>query len=144
MNKRPVISTNARPSEVTVAYWLYAERRVGDYPISTPRSGKWLLFIPVEQVDGVWNAIKRAVEEGRLGDSAKVATARPNPNASNPNVKVICVYTYDADDDADVTRVREELRQLGFTQRIPYKTDDATRQGQYQVWGHTRVSKRYE
>jgi len=144
MSNRQSISADARPSEVTAAYWLYANRCVGDYPASTPRSGKWLLFIPVEQINGVWAVIKHAVEEGRLGDSAKVATGRPNPNASNPDVRVICVYTYDADDDTDVTRVREELRQLGFTQRIPYKTDDATLQGQYQVRGHTRISKRYE
>ncbi len=84
MSNRHAISANTPPSEVTAVYWLYAERHVDDYPASTSRSGKWLLFIPVEQVDAVWEVIKRAIEEGRLGDCAKVATARPNPNASKP------------------------------------------------------------
>ncbi len=33
-------------------------------------------------------------------------------------------------------RVREELRGLGFTWRIPYKTDEATLEGCCQVRGH--------
>jgi len=114
------------------------------YPESTDRCGKWLLFIPTEQIDDVWSHIKQATEEGRLGGSAKVATARPNPNAINPNQHVICVYTYDIEDEDDVTRVREELRQLGFTRKIPYKTDDATYAGKYRVRGNTRISARYE
>jgi Domain of unknown function (DUF1917) len=133
-----------QPSTVVDAYWLLAERHVGHYPPSTPRCGKWLLFIPAVDIDTVWQRVKHATEDGLLGDSAKVATARPNPNARSPNMRVICVYTYDVDDDADVTRVREALRSLGFTQKIAYKTDDATYQGKYRIRGDTRISARYE
>lgn len=118
--------------------------RIGEYPASTVRCGKWLLFVPAAKIDDAWAAIKQTTQEGRLGGSAKVATARPNPNATNPNVRVICVYTYDADDEEDVTRVREELRRLGYTRKIPYKTDDATLAGRYQARGDTRISLRYE
>lgn len=75
---------------------------------------------------------------------AKVSTARPNPNAKNPNEHVICVYTYDYRDRGDVDRIRAALRDLGITWKIPYKTDAATRAGQYQVRGHTRISTYYE
>ncbi len=133
-----------RPSEVTDTYWIYAKRKTNDYPKASLRSGKWLVFVPVEQVDKVWSAIKRATEEGRLGDSSKAATARPSPNAQDPNLKVICVYTYDWTDVEDVRRVRQELRELGITRKIAYKTDQDTLSGKYRITGHTRISKYYE
>jgi hypothetical protein len=85
-----------------------------------------------------------ATEEGRLGDSAKVATARTNPNAVDQDKKVICVYTYDWQDREDVMRIRAELRALGITWKIPYKADADTCAGRYRVAGHTRIGKYYE
>jgi hypothetical protein len=92
----------------------------------------------------VWIRIKHATEHGRLGDSAKVATAKPNPNASDPVTKVICVYTYDWTDKADVSRIRDELRALGIVSKIPYKADRDTLTGRYARRGHKRISKYYE
>ncbi len=137
--------SDANPSEVTDAYWIYATRQKGAYPKSNPaNSGKWLVFISVDNVDIVWKKIKIATENGQLGGTSKVATARPNPNATNNNMKVICVYTYDYTDKEDVMRVRQELRKIGIENKIPYKTDNATRQGQYQVKGNSRISVYYE
>jgi hypothetical protein len=102
------------PSEVMDEYWIYARRRSADYPPHTERGGKWLLFIPKEHIDEAWATIKEATEDGRLGSSAKVATACPNPHETNPGSKVICVYTYDGDDRDDVGRVPGDLRALGF------------------------------
>ena len=79
-----------------------------------------------------------------MGSGAKVSTMKPNPLARDPNTKVICVYTYDADDALDCTRVRDELRALGVTWKIPYKTDAQTNAGRYAADGASRVSKRYE
>ncbi len=137
-------SSEPRPSQVTDEYWVYAERTTGGYPVATPNSGKWLIFVPISQIDEVWVRIKHATEEGRLGDSAKVATARPNPNASNPALKVICVYTYDWTDRTDVSRIRQELRELGIVSKIPYKADRDTIVGRYAKRGHKRISKYYE
>jgi hypothetical protein len=132
---------DCRPSQVTDDYWVYARREVGDYPpYNTARGGKWLLFVPKEHIDQAWATIKQATEEGRLGDSAKVATARPNPHATNPQSKVICVYTYDGDDRDDVGRVLAELRSLGFRGRLFWKADAATRSGLYSGAGR-RVSR---
>jgi hypothetical protein len=130
-------------SEVTDVYWLHAARQIGDYPAATENSGKWLVFVPLSQIDEVWANIKLATEEGRLGSSAKVATARANPTAADDK-KVVCVYTYDWTDEGDVKRLREELRELGITWKIPYKADQDTFAGRYVVRGHKRISKYYE
>lgn len=138
------ISDTEKPSQVTDRFFLYAYRQKGKYPKSIERSGKWLLFVSDDQVDEVWGSIKCAVEEGHLGDSAKVATARPNSLAKDSRTKVICVYTYDWTDEQDVGRVRRELRQLGFTQKLPYKADEDTLAGRYTQTGHRGTSKYYE
>lgn len=134
----------AKPSEVTNVYWLFAERRKGKYLSHTSRGGKWLIFVPIKDIDEVWDKIKKATEEGKLGSSAKVATGRPNPNVTNPETKVICVYTYDWTDEKDVKRIREELRKLGITNKIPYKADEDTLSGKYRITGHRSISKYYE
>lgn len=135
------VSDFERPSEVTDRFWLFAYSRQTDYPAMTDRSGKWLLFVPVGEVDQVWAIVRSAVEDGRLGALAKVATARPSPLAMDQGVKVICVYTYDWTDEPDVMRVREELRRLGFNQKLSYKADQDTISGRYAHTGHRRLSK---
>jgi hypothetical protein len=136
--------SNTKPSEEIEAYWIYASRQKGSYPKSNANSGKWLIFVSVDNIDTVWEKIKLATESGLLGGGSKVSTAKPNPNAAISNMKVICVYTYDYTDKEDVMRVRQELRKIGVISKIPYKTDNATRQGQYQVKGNTRISVYYE
>jgi hypothetical protein len=133
-----------QPSTCVTAYWLYADRRLGNYPEHTLHGGKWMIFVPLGEIDRAWETIKRAVERGQLGGSAKVATALANPNALSTQERVVCVYTYDVEDRQDVFRVRAALRELGFTQKMPYKTDAATRAGQYRSLGNRRVSVYYE
>jgi hypothetical protein len=148
-NRQKAISSpysDSKPSEVEMAgvYWIYAMRKRGKYPEATSRSGKWLVFVNIEEIDEVWDKIKKATEEGKLGSDAKVATAIPNPNATNSETKVICVYTYDYADEKDVNRVREELRKLGITKKIPYKADEDTNKGKYAIRGDKKISKYYE
>ena len=122
----------------------FAQRKKGEYPKSTIGSGKWLIFVKADQVDEVWAKIKTATEEGKLGGSTKVATAKPNSLATDPNTKVICVYTYDWTDEDYVMRVREELRKLGIAGKLPYKADTDTYAGKYSHTWHTGISKYYE
>jgi hypothetical protein len=131
------------PSQIQDDYWVSARARKNRVPF-TERSGKWLIFVPLNELDDAWAKIKKATEEGLLGNSSKAATTLPNPNAADPAKRVICVYTYDADDREDVFRVRQALRDLGFDRPIPYKTDRATLEGRYQVKGHQRISLYYE
>lgn len=121
-----------------------------------------MIFRSTEQIDDVWEQIKTAVEDGMLGFEAKVSTcyekrgklhicffllprsriakifyAMFTANAAH----VICIYTYDHTNEIDVLRVREELRTMGFTEELGYKTNAATNAGIYQSTGHKKVCK---
>ena len=122
----------------------FAFRQIGNYNKSNKNGGKWFLFVDIRNVDIIWEKIKLAIENGLPDKYSKVATAKPNSIAKNPNQKVICVYTYAYTDKEDVLRIREELRKTGVTNKIPYKTDNTTREGQYEVKGDTKVSTYYE
>ena len=131
-----------KPSQVTEVYWLWARRQRGTYPASSEdKVGKWFVFVPASQVDAAWAIIRRAVENGLLGDTAKVATARPSPLAQSGGEHVICVYTYDWTDEYDVRRIHAALCGLGFTWPMSYKTDADTLAGKYAKRGHTRIGK---
>ena len=120
-----------RPSQVFNEYWLYSKRELGSYPQHTSKSGKWLIFVPIDKIDYIWEVIKKATVNGMLGNLSKVATARKNPTAKDHNIKVICVYTYDYSDMKDVFRIRRALTELGFTNKLIYKSDQSTREGRY-------------
>lgn len=57
--------------------------------------------------------------------------------------RVICVYAYDYQDKRDVMRIRQELRKLGFTNKLAYKTDEDTIAGKYRFTVQSRISKYY-
>jgi hypothetical protein len=108
-----------------------------------PLSGKWLIFVNRNKVDEIWAKIKLAVEEGKLGNIAKVSTAKPRPTAANRDEHVICVYTYDWTNKRDVMKIREELRKLGIVWKIPYKSDEDTIMGKYTKTGYRGIKKYY-
>jgi hypothetical protein len=119
------------PSKTTQMYWI-----VLDAPGSAPEAiedenaGKWLIFQEPDVVDAAWKKVRDATIAHTLGISTKVSTAKPNPD-SRDNRKVIYVYTKDWADEADVMRVREKLRELGFIDRIGYKRNIETFAGEY-------------
>lgn len=119
------------PSKTTQTYWI-----VQDAPDSAPEAiedenaGKWLIFQEPDAVDAAWKKVRDATVALELGISAKVSTAKPNPD-SRDSRKVIYVYTKDWADEADVMRVREKLREIGFTDRIGYKRNIETFAGEY-------------
>jgi len=137
-----------KPSISTEGYWKMAicKRQRGHYPTAKPKSGKWLIFVDRKNVDEVWAKVKTATEENKLGRLSKVSTAKSKPAdlGYEKDRHVICVYTDDWTDEKDVKRVREELRKLGITDKIPYKADEDTWSGKYRARGHTRISKYYE
>ena len=119
------------PTKTTQMYWI-----VLDAPGSAPEAiedenaGKWLIFQEPDAVDAAWKKVRDATVAHELGISAKVSTAKPNPD-SRDSRKVIYVYTKDWADEADVMRVREKLRELGFVDRIGYKRNIETFAGEY-------------
>lgn len=100
----------AQPSQIAAVYWIEAKRQVAGSP-PTSRAGFWLIRTTLLEVDAYWAVIKTATESGDLGYKSKVATA----GRRQPNERVIHVMTCDAADAADVARVGDALRALGFS-----------------------------
>ncbi len=122
------------PSKITTEYWIYAEgSREGCYQDGQTYVGKWLVFVPHDSVDEVWERIRQATQKGRLGIAAKVSTSRPSGYKSPDHV--ICVYTYDFRDKANVGEVLMRLREIGITGKLYYKSDQATLGGVYTTEG---------
>ena len=88
-------------------------------------SGKWMLFPSVNDVDSIWKTAVTAMDEGKLGDAAKVAT-----DDGSGDVRLICVYTRDFSDKEDVKRVLKTLVETGLVDEesrpIYYKCDAYT------------------
>ncbi len=123
---------NQKPSQTNHQCWIYAVHPKYEQiakKVKFELVGKWLIFVPLKEVDATWEIIKKAVESGLLGYCAKVSTNAKTPY--DPNTKVICVYTTNYKDQKDVMAVRTALTELGFTKELVYKTDEATRKGIY-------------
>jgi len=150
------------PATITDGYWVFATSEVRrEYhtgskreavPVPTNnaeinkyvnerKTGKWLVFVDISELDSTWKKVKKATKKGLLGGASKAATAKPNPNASSPTEKVICVYTYNWLDKEDVFRVEKALRLIGIKKTLYYKTDNDSLQGKYKNRGNQNISK---
>lgn len=74
-------------------------------------TGKWLLFVQLEDVDSVWGRVAKGTAEGELGITAKVAAKEDEEEGKG---RLICVYTADWGDQGDVGRVLRGLKGLGL------------------------------
>jgi hypothetical protein len=123
------------PSKTTLMYWIVQDAPgVSPGQVDDEKVGKWLIFLEEDQVDEGWKNVRDDTCAGLLGISSKVSTAKPNPE-SRDRRKVIYVYTKDWADEADVMRIRERLRERGFTDRIGYKRNIETYRGEYSQKG---------
>ncbi|CAL5866232.1 uncharacterized protein PFLUO_LOCUS439 [Penicillium psychrofluorescens] len=90
--------------------------------------GKWMLFPTVDRVDTVWSTVVQALEDGRLGETVKVAP--DDGSGGGGQARLICVYTANFEDREDVKRVLNGLVEVGLVnadQRpIYYKCDAYT------------------
>ena len=116
-------------------------RSIEEHMKERERVGKWLVFVQPDDVDKIWEKIKKATEVDLLGVTSKVSAAAGSKSYSGSKQHVICVYTDDWTDEKDVMRVREELRKLGITKKIPYKSDEDTLSGKYAKKGYKNISK---
>ncbi|MDH7594221.1 MAG: DUF1917 domain-containing protein [Methanomicrobiales archaeon] len=123
------------PSRTVMTYYIIQDAPgVIEGGMEDENAGKWLIFIEPEKVDEAWRVVRDMTTKGTLGIASKVSTAKPNPE-SRDSRKVIFVYTRDWSDREDVMRVREELRKLGFTDRLGYKRNIETFRGEYSKKG---------
>ena len=123
------------PSKTTKSYWIQQDKPgISSGATGADEAGKWLIFVGPEEVDASWRKIRDATVDGRLGIGAKVSTARENEDAHDDR-KVIYVFTADWSDEPEVMRVRDELKKLGFADRIGYKRNLDTYAGEYREKG---------
>jgi hypothetical protein len=123
------------PTRTTQMYYIIQDAPdVEKGEVDDENAGKWLIFVDPDRVDEGWRAIRDETIAGRLGISAKVSTAKPNPD-SRDDRKVIFIYTRDWRDEADVMRVRERLREMGYEERLGYKRNIETYKGEYSKKG---------
>jgi len=123
------------PSKTTQVYWIVQD--APDFKVSLDdeeKGGKWLIFVEKEETDEMWKKIRNATVENRLGISSKVSTEKHNPDSRDERT-VIYVNTRDWEDKDDVMKVREVLDELGVKQRIGYKRNIETYQGEYSEYG---------
>ncbi len=110
--------------------WLKAdnpERDIDPINAALGRTGKWMIFCDTANVDEYWRTIKTAIEIGHVLISAKVSSIA---SCRKPGQHTICVYTDDFEYREDVFAAREELRRLGFTWELFYKSDEMTGRGE--------------
>lgn len=133
--------------EVTIeenAAWKCAYVSRSNYPKPQNDKGKWLIFVPESEAELSFDKIVSALEDGKLGATAKMAVEARRDTKDGKNKRVICVYTYSLSDIDDVRRVRASLREIGFSWKIPYKTDNAIASQYRPNIDGLRVSSLYE
>lgn len=106
--------------------------------------GKWKVFAPPEVADQLWEAIRVALDEGRLGAVAKVSMFNPRSGKF-----LICVYCNDFRDVDDCRRVLYSLHTICVPFRVPvvanFKCDFLSHLGVYatQASEHNRIGVRW-
>jgi len=114
------IETSSPTSEDN-EFWLDCHGKSGG------NFGKWLLFVNKNHVDKTWQKIRQETIDENLGVGSKVSTKKGWMHHGMPQDYVICVYT--PEEKAEIDRVRNRLRELGFTGQLGYKTNQATMNG---------------
>jgi hypothetical protein len=118
---RMMHDSQTKPSEVSGVYWIEAKCDSDDFPPPTPRSGQWVIDIPAHQADAVWEQIKSATEQGKLGYKSRISTA--SRSGKHPDSRAVCVRTYDSADESDVHRVGVALEALEIDGEWRYERD---------------------
>ena len=121
--------------------WVFVQSVSNHYPETiNKKGGKWLIFIPEIDIDTIWGKVRDAMLANELVRYAKCSTIIKNKHSKqNKTDCVICIYTYDYSDEEDVFNVRAKLKQLGFTNKIYYKTDISTLEGNYSRNGNKKT-----
>lgn len=128
-----------KPSEIVDKYWIFSINESYEFklPREERRSGKWLIFDNIKEIDKAWEIIRTATELGKLGPSSKVSTSKENKNTKDSNTRVICVFTENYNDILDVERIEKKLRELGVINKLLYKLDSNV--GKYEQEGYKHL-----
>lgn len=121
--------TSDNPTGEFRDYWKYATSPGVKEFYSNEKTGKWCIFVNPRAINKAWKAVKLACAQGKLL-VAKCSTAKSSGTPQYPKY-IICVYNEDWQNSAEVQRVREELKNIGFTKPLKYKRDIETINGVY-------------
>lgn len=88
---------------------------------SNEHSGKWCLVCDTDEVEEAWQRICKLLDRGELL-VAKVSTLW-SQRFSGFSTHLTCVYTLDWSDEVEIGRVRQVLREAGFSSSLGYKRD---------------------
>ena len=106
------------PTSEDNEFWLHANGKYGN------SFGKWLLFVNKNHINETWQKVRQDTIDKNLGVGSKVSTKKAWVYRGMPQKYVICVYT--SEEKKEIDRVRNRLRELGYTGKIGYKTNQAT------------------
>lgn len=108
-------------------FWLFVENSSKENLQNNYEKtfGKWLLFFNWDEAWEQWKKIVLAVENGNLNASSAKISRRLE--YTDCETAFICVYTY----ENNIDLVRKQLFDLGFTNYLYYKTEEATEQDSY-------------
>lgn len=88
------------------------------------KMGCWLIYGKSEQLKLTWKKIQRHTSLGKLGVESRINVVKGREEADC----VISIYTADYTDEAEVKKVREKLKELGFTEPLQYQTNSPNRE----------------
>eukprot|EP00057_Strongylocentrotus_purpuratus_P017440 XP_011671914.1 PREDICTED: uncharacterized protein LOC105441947 [Strongylocentrotus purpuratus] len=101
------------PSKDMRSYWQWHPKsqdgRFTNYDSSL--RGKWMLFYPLSDIDGMWQLVKDLFDAGELHgvSDAKVSTAKSIAGHPDKNSGVICVYCGPCDDAGLMMKIGKNI-----------------------------------
>lgn len=125
----PPLDPQTCPS-VSNEIWVYAETPEPQkwLPVDHDLFGKWCVMRPAATIDDAWARVVALVQAGHVVTAKASGYHQAQRHGGS---HLICVYTPDWRDRDAVFRVRELLRDAGFTEELGYKRDADTRAGVY-------------
>jgi hypothetical protein len=106
----------AKPSDISGVYWIEAKPH-HPLPPPTTRAGNWWFATTRMAADELWEHVRQATQNGKLGYKSKISTA-PAAGQSHPDARMIVICLRDTQDAADLERIRTTLHDLGLSDQI--------------------------
>lgn len=101
----------ARPSQISGAYWLEAKAPPGARPGPTARAAALRAETDVATVDALWASLRTATQAGQLGYKAKVAAAASR-HSEHSERRELRVLLADREDAQEIARLQAALQAL--------------------------------
>jgi hypothetical protein len=118
-----------KPSQVLDRNWVTSSHYFSW--CSSYWSGKWIIFLPLAELDEAYQKVWEAFHNDKFGPMIKCSTGVKNDRQVDCKEAMIVIYTNDFNDAVDLRRVLKDIRELGFSSKIFYKRDHETFKGIY-------------